>query len=128
MSYTFTITFNHPLPSTKKISWQETTTIPNGEGRTNEMLERTMEYINFIAKLPPDIVSKKIEHHIMFSDGKYLIDSQKVHFNPMDQIHSSIAAVPINGKFYTIVPSSQIDNFRPVQYHQPIQNALQLID
>ena len=75
MSYTITLTYNDSHPSSKKISLQETTTVQNGEGKMQDILERTMEHINFLTKLPSDVVNKKIEHHIMFSDGKYLIDS-----------------------------------------------------
>ena len=128
MSYTITITYSESQPSTKKITLQETSSLQNGEAKMQDILERSMEYMYFLTKLPADLINKKIEHHVLFNDGKYIIDSQKVHFSPMEQFSTSISAIPINGRFYTLVPSGQIDSFRPIQYHQPLQNSLQLID
>ena len=92
------------------------------------MLERLIEYLNLISKLPQEIANKRLEHHTIYYDNKYLIDSQKIQFTPMDNFHQ---AIPINGKYYAVVPVSSLESFNPITYQHPqqaISTALQLID
>ena len=118
MSYTINITHTYPNDNNRKISREETINVQNGEVKISDILERMVEYLCLISKLPQEIVNKRIEHHSLYYDNKYLIDSQKLQFTPMDNFHQ---AIPINGKYYAVVPVSSLESFSPIQYQHPQQ-------